>query len=316
MSVGTGTSATGHLQASSAAAAGAPPMVREDARTRPAVASRRGWNWQQSLYHAILWLVALIFFLPVLWIFLAAFKSEGILVSWPPRWVFSPTLANVRNVLTGPNFWPYLIMSFVLSIGAVVIAIVVGFLAAYSFSRFKPTGTNFVMFLLLSVRMVPATAVVVPVFLMYNAFGWTKTFHGMLLFYVMFAIPFSLWILKGFLDGVSLRYDETALVNGGSRMHVIFRVVLPQVKPGLVAAFIFNIIFVWNEFLFNYLLGGKGSTMIPVQLATGAIQGGSTDWTFIASLSLIYMLPPIVAIYLFQKYLLVGMTFGTVRGEV
>ena len=316
MSARVETGTAGHLQASSAAAAGAPPIGRGKARAQTAAASRRGWNWRRSLYHAVLWLVALIFFLPVLWIFLAAFKSEGLLVTWPPRWFFAPTLANVRDVFTGPNFWPYLTMSFVLSIGAVVIAIAVAFLAAYSFSRFKPTGTNFIMFLLLSVRMVPASAVVVPVFLMYNAFGWSKTFHGMLLFYVMFAIPFSLWILKGFLDGVSLRYDETALVNGGSRLHVIFRVVLPQVKPGLVAAFIFNIIFVWNEFLFNYLLGGKGSTMIPVQLATGVVQGGRIDWTFIASLSLIYMLPPIVAIYLFQKYLLVGMTFGTVRGEV
>ena len=87
-------------------------------------------------------------------------------------------------------------------------------------------------------------------------------------------------------------------------------------KPGLVAAAIFNLIFVWNEFLFNYLLGGKGSTMIPVLLATGVTQGGSIDWSFIASISFVYMLPPIVAIYLFQKYLLVGMTFGTVRGEV
>ena len=172
------------------------------------------------------------------------------------------------------------------------------------------------MFLLLSVRMVPASAVVVPIFLMYTAFGWANTLHGMILFYAMFCIPFSLWILKGFLDGVSLRYDETALVNGGSRLHVIFRVVLPQVKPGLVAAAIFNLIFVWNEFLFNYILGGKGTTMIPVLLATGVNQGGSVDWTFIASLSFIYMLPPIVAIFLFQKYLLVGMTFGTVRGEV
>jgi multiple sugar transport system permease protein len=113
-----------------------------------------------------------------------------------------------------------------------------------------------------------------------------------------------------------MRYDETALVNGGSRLHTMIRVVLPQVKPGLVAAFIFNIIFVWNEFLFNYILGGKGTTMIPVLLATGVKQGGMTDWSFVASVSFIYMLPPILAIYLFQKYLLVGMTFGTVRGEV
>lgn len=275
-----------------------------------------GSPWRQRLYYLLLWLVALIFFAPVFWIFLSAFKSTGVLVSPNPVLFFTPTLDNIRGVFEQPNFWTYLRMSFVLSIGAVLIALVVSFLAAYSFSRFKPTGTNFMMFLLLSVRMVPASAVVVPVFLMYTAFGWAKTLHGMLLFYVMFCIPFSLWILKGFLDGVSLRYDETALVNGGSRLHVIFRVVLPQVKPGLVAAAIFNLIFVWNEFLFNYILGGQGTTMVPVLLATGVRQGGGTDWTFVASLALIYTLPPIVAIYFFQKYLLVGMTFGTVRGEV
>ena len=273
-------------------------------------------NWRQHVYHLVLWLSSIAFFLPLLWIFLAAFKTTGNLVKWPPSWIFRPTLDNLRDVIDRPNFWSYLRMSFVLSIGSVTVAIVVAFLAAYSFSRFKPMGTNFLMFLLLSVRMVPAAAVVVPIFMMYNALGWNKTFHGMLLFYTVFGIPFSLWILKGFLDGVSLRYDETALVNGGSRLHIIFRVVLPQVKPGLVAAAIFNLIFVWNEFLFNYILGGKGTTMIPVMLATGVNQGGSVDWTFIASLSLIYMLPPIVAIFFFQRYLLVGMTFGTVRGEV
>lgn len=272
--------------------------------------------WRQRLYYLLLWLVALIFFAPVFWIFLSAFKSTGILVSPNPVLFFAPTLDNIRGVFEQPNFWGYLRMSFVFSIGAVLIALVVSFLAAYSFSRFKPTGTNFLMFLLLSVRMVPASAVVVPVFLMYTAFGWSKTFHGMLLFYAMFCIPFSLWILKGFLDGVSLRYDETALVNGGSRLHVIFRVVLPQVKPGLVAAAIFNLIFVWNEFLFNYILGGQGTTMVPVLLATGVKQGGGTDWTFVASVSLIYTLPPIIAIYFFQRFLLIGMTFGTVRGEV
>ncbi len=273
-------------------------------------------TWRTHLYHLLLWAVALLFFLPVFWIFLAAFKKKGELISWPPQWIFTPTLGNLRDAVDRPNFWDYLRMSFILSFGSVAIAIVIAFLAAYSFSRFKPKGTNFLMFLLLSVRMVPAAAVVVPVFMMYNAFGWTKTVHGMLLFYVMFSIPFSLWILKGFLDGVSLRYDETALVNGGSRLHIIFRVVLPQVKPGLVAAAIFNLIFVWNEFLFNYILGGKGSTMVPVLLATGVNQGGMVDWTFIASISLIYMLPPIIVIFFFQRYLLVGMTFGTVRGEV
>jgi multiple sugar transport system permease protein len=272
--------------------------------------------WRHHVYHLLLWLVALVFFFPVFWIFLAAFKSGGQIISREPVFFFQPTLDNIIRVFADPNFLDYLRMSFILSIGSVLIALAVSFLAAYSFSRYRPTGTNFIMFLLLSTRMVPAPAVVLPIFLMYTALGWSKTFHGMILFYTMFSIPFSLWILKGFLDGVSMRYDETALVNGGSRLHTMFRVVLPQVKPGLVAAFIFNILFVWNEFLFNYILGGKGTTMIPVLLATGANQGGSVDWSFIAAISFIYVLPPILVIFLFQKYLLVGMTFGTVRGEV
>ncbi len=273
-------------------------------------------GWSQGLYHAVLWLIALVFFAPVFWIILAAFKSSGDLVAPEFRFFFTPTLDNIGQVLAAPNFNIRLTMSFVMSIGSVLLAILIAFLAAYSFSRYRPTGTNFIMFLLLSVRMVPAPAVLVPLFLMYSALGWTGSFLGMLFFYVMFSIPFSLWILKGFLDGVSLRFDETALVNGGSRLHAIFKVVLPQVKPGLIAAAIFNLIFVWNEFIFNYILGGQGTTMIPYIFATGLKQGGATDWTFIAALSTIYVLPPIVMIYLFQKYLLVGMTFGTVRGEV
>jgi multiple sugar transport system permease protein len=132
----------------------------------------------------------------------------------------------------------------------------------------------------------------------------------------MFSIPFSVWILKGFIDGISQRFDETALVNGGSWFHVIFRVVLPQVKPGLIAAFIFNLIFVWNEFLFNFIIGGRTTLTIPVALATGTYSQGGVDWTFVSTLTTVYILPPILAIYFFQKYLLVGMTFGTVRGEV
>lgn len=270
----------------------------------------------QVLYYVVLWLISILFFLPVFWIFLSAFKSKDDLLAMPPKWVFTPTLDNLLAMFAGNNFFKYLLNSFVISLTAVLIALVVSFLASYSFSRFQPKGTNFLMFLLLSMRMVPAAAVVVPVFLMYTSLGWKDTHMGIILFYAMFSIPFSVWILKGFIDGVSIRYDETALVNGGSRFHVIFRVVLPQVKPGLIAAFIFNMIFVWNEFLFNFIIGGKKVSTIPVALANGLYTSKGIDWTFIASLSLVYTLPLIIAIYFFQRYLLVGMTFGTVRGEV
>jgi len=273
-------------------------------------------DWRRSVYHVVLWLVSLVFFLPILWIILAAFKTKDDLLAVPVKWAFHPTLDNFVGLVHRHDFFPSLWNSFLISASAVLVAIVVAFLAAYCFSRFKPGATDFLMFLLLSIRMVPAAASVVPVFLMYTALGWKDTFWGVMLFYAMFSIPFSVWILKGFIDGISQRYDETGLVNGGSRVHVMFRVVLPQVRPGLIAALIFNLIFVWNEFLFDFIIGGKKTTTIPVSLVTGSLSQGGVDWTFVATLASVYLVPPVVAIYFFQKYLLVGMTFGTVRGEV
>lgn len=273
-------------------------------------------RWKRGAYYALLWLVALIFFSPVAWIALSSFKTRADLLAVPPKLIFQPTLANYVELLNRPSFLEQLGNSVLISISAVVIAVVVSFLASFCFSRFQPKGTDFLMFLLLSIRMLPGAAVIVPVFLMYVAFGWKDTYSGMILFYAMFSIPFSVWILKGFIDGVSRRFDETGLVMGASWGHIMFRLILPQVVPGLVAAFIFNLIFVWNEFLFNYIIGGRDTTMIPVALSTGLYSSGGVDWTFISTLTTVYLIPPVIAIYVFQKYLLVGMTFGTVRGEV
>lgn len=272
--------------------------------------------FRRGLYYALLWLIVLIFFAPIFWILLAAFKTKSDVLATPPKFVFTPTLNNVIDMLTRPNNLAYFTNSVLISVTSVLIALLVSFLAAYAFSRYKLRSTSFLMFLLLSVRMVPGAASVVPVFQMYTAFSWKDTFWGLTLFYAMFSIPFSVWILKGFIDGVSPRYDETGLVNGASRLHVLFRVVLPQVRPGLIAAFIFNLIFVWNEFLFNFIIGGRDTSMIPVALAVGLNSGGGIDWTYIASLGVAYLILPIIAIFAFQKYLLIGMTFGTVRGEV
>ncbi len=289
-------------------------------------------------YYILLWLIAIIFFLPILWIALASFKTNIEILTIPPKLIFVPTLEQYSNTLFGTgegvsNTIAYFRNSLVLSIGSVLTAIVISFLAAYAFSRYKPRATNFLMFLMLSTRMVPASASIIPIFQMFNAFdiilryvgllgnddSFFRGFPGVFMLYTMFSIPFSLWILKGFIDGVSQRYDETGYINGASRLHVIFKVVLPQVRPGLIAAFIFNLIFVWNEFLFNFILGSTktNTQMIPYALAVGLVSaGGNLNWGYIASLSVLYVLLPMMMIFVFQRYLLVGMTFGTVRGEV
>lgn len=291
-----------------------------------------------ALYYALLWLIAIIFFIPIFWILLASFKTDADILAIPPKLIFTPTLEQHSETIFGTgeglsNTIAYFQNSLMLSICSVLLAIMISFLAAYAFSRFKPRATNFLMFLMLSTRMVPAAASIIPVFQMFNTFDIIlrnagligpdsqvfRGFFGVLILYTMFSIPFSLWILKGFIDGVSQRFDETGFINGASRLHVLFRVVLPQVKPGLIAAFIFNLIFVWNEFLFNFILGSTktNTQMIPYALAVGLFDGGGNlNWGYISSLSVLYLLLPMVMIFLFQKYLLVGMTFGTVRGEV
>ena len=269
-----------------------------------------------GLYYAALWLISLIFFAPIGWIILSSFKTRDNILAVPPKLIFSPTLANYVDLFHRNEIFLQIGNSILLSLGAVIIAVVVSFLAAFCFSRFRPKGTDFLMFLLLSIRMLPGPAVILPVFLMYVGFGWKDSHLWLMLFYAMFSIPFSVWILKGFLDGVSTRFDETGIVNGGSWFHVIFKVVMPQVRPGLIAAFIFNLIFVWNEYLFNFIIGGVNTQNIPYALSVGTYADGGVNWTFISAMTSIYMVVPVMFIYLFQKYLLVGMTFGTVRGEV
>jgi multiple sugar transport system permease protein len=281
-----------------------------------AMATARKSKAKSTVYYIVLWAVALMFFLPVLWIAMTALKSNTDILATPPKLIFQPVLDHIKRVLDEPRTLPYFFNSVWLSVGSVIVAVGVSFPAAYAFSRWKFPFTDFLMFLLLSTRMIPAAAAIIPMFQMFNAFGLRGRF-GMFILYTSFSIPFSVWILKGFIDGVSERFDETAIVSGAGRMHVMFRVILPQVKPGIIAAFIFNLIFVWNEYLFNFVIGGGDTQNIPFGLSVGLLDaGGNVDWGFVAAMSSMYVLVPMVMIFFFQKYLLVGMTFGTVRGDV
>lgn len=178
-------------------------------------------TWRTHLYHVLLWLIALLFFAPVAWIILSSFKTANQILAVPPKLLFTPTLANYVRLFSGASLTHELFNSVIISVLAVVVAAAAAFLAAFSFSRFKPAGTDFLMFLLLSIRMLPGSAAILPVYLMYVGFGWKDTYTGMILFYAMFSIPFAVWILKGFIDGVSPRFDETGLVNGASWLRII-----------------------------------------------------------------------------------------------
>ena len=264
------------------------------------------------IIHAIAILVTFIFIFPILWMILASFKRRVDIFAIPPKWLFVPTLHNYIYTLNR-GFWHPFINSVIMSTTSIIIAIVISLFAAYSFSRFRPSGTDTFMFLILSSRMMPAVAVVIPIFLMYRLFNLVNTYLGMILLYTMFNIPFSLWMLKGFIDQIPREFDQAARADGASTFRLLWDIIVPQLSSALVAVAIFNIIFVWNEFLFAYILTGKQTRTIPVQIVASIYTEKGVDWEYVSSLSTLYILPVLGIVFSLQKYFLRGLTFGTIR---
>lgn len=257
--------------------------------------------------------VTCIYAFPTIWLILTSFKSRIDIFSIPPKFIFKPSLENYAYAIQRGNFWRVLFNSVFISFTSVFLAVVLTIFAAYAISRIRFKGSGFVMFLILSFRMMPAAVVVIPMFLLYRVLRLVNTYPGMILLYTAFSVPFSMWMIKSFMDEVPRHLDDAALSDGASVPRIIFDIILPQLGPALVSVLLFNLIFVWNEFLFAYILTGIETRTIPAQIAVGVYTDKGVDWEYISSLSTIFVSPILVMIFWLQKYLIRGLTFGTVK---
>jgi multiple sugar transport system permease protein len=250
---------------------------------------------------------------PIYWVAAASFKTELALYAKPPQWLFTPILDNYRRVLYNIPFFEYLTNSLVIAIGTTVGSLVLGTLAGYGFARFRFRGSGTVRFLVLVTRMAPRMVLVVPYFLLMQRLGLLDTYTGLLIAYVSFALPFSIWLLIGFFMDVPIEVEEAAMIDGCSRVGVLLRIVIPIAAPGLVVAAIFAFLVSWNEFLFALILGGVESKTLPVVIA-----GLNTDvgplYGEMSAAAVMVMLPNIVMTLVLQRYLVRGLTLGAVKG--
>ncbi|HHY45789.1 MAG TPA: carbohydrate ABC transporter permease [Firmicutes bacterium] len=258
-------------------------------------------------------IITIAYSLPILWLVMTSFKSRIDIFAVPPKFIFRPTLTNYIYTINRGLFWGPLLNSVIMSVVSVLLAVALTIFAAYAISRFNVKGSQLIMFMVLSLRMMPAAVVVIPMFLLYRLLGLVNNYIGMILLYAMFSIPFSLWMLKGFIDEVPRQFDDAALADGASVLQVLRDVILPQLGPAIATVIIFNMIFVWNEFLFSYILTGVETRTIPVQIALGIYTDKGVDWEYVSALSTIYIVPIVIAVFALQKSLLRGMTFGTIR---
>jgi multiple sugar transport system permease protein len=305
---------------------------------------------RHNLRAVIVVILALILLIPIFVMIMTAFKARSDVVSVPPRLIFEPSLEgfvflfteravvsrgrieefqkaaeagelnlaeriafNSGQQITGPSdYVRRLINSLIIAGISTVLAVVLGFFAAYAFSRFDIPGKGDLMFFILSTRMLPAVVVTIPLFLMYRQLGLHDTHLGMILLYTVFNLSLAVWLLKGFIDEIPMEYEEAALVDGYTRMQAIFKIVLPQAMTGIAATAVFCLIFAWNEYAFALMLTSDTARTAPPSIATMLGRGG-IEWSAIAAGSLGFLIPVVFVVFLLRDYLLRGVTFGAVR---
>jgi multiple sugar transport system permease protein len=255
---------------------------------------------------------ALLFFLfPIFWVSLMTIKSPDEYFSNPPVWIPAGiNWSHFEQIVTNKSILS-LGRSLTVTSASTLLALVIACPAAYSLARFKTGGHNFA-FWILSQRFLPPVAVVFPIFLLFRALKWVDTYHGLIVLYTTFNLPFVVWMMRGYFRDVPVEVEESAMVDGASRWRVLWAISVPLAAPGLVATAVFTFIFSWNEFLFALVLTRVNTVTMPVAL-TSYFGAQSAFWGEASALSLAATLPIVMLTLLMQRHLVAGLTLGAVK---
>ncbi len=260
---------------------------------------------------ALVVIAIFVMLIPIIWIFLAAFKNH--VDVYQLKLFFTPTLDNFATVFEPPYLLgPKLLNSTLVALATVAVAIPVATMAAYGFSRFRLIGETAMLVVILATQFVPAVVIILPFFVMFRDIGLLDTRIGLILVNLAIVMPFAIWMIKGFIDGIPLDTEEAAMVDGSSRLGVIRDIVLPMAAPGLLTAGIFCFIIAWNEFLFALILTNKHSVTLPIGLALFKGEEGDL-WNLLSAAGIIIMAPMFVLALIIREYFVRGMTMGAVR---
>jgi multiple sugar transport system permease protein len=277
-----------------------------------------GWGW--TLLAGV---ISFIYFLPVLWIVLTAFKTHNDALAIPPKWLFTPTLENFVQVFSraysvdaaavDTGFDRFFFNSIFIAGSSVLLALIIGTLAAYGFSRRPLRGNDTYLFIILTTRMLPPIVVIIPIFLMFRISGLSGTYLGIILLYTAFNLPFTVWMMKSFFDELAPEVEDAARMDGSSETRVFLKICMPQVTAGLAATAVFGLILTWNEFLFALLLTGVETRTVPVAMAQTIGGDIGVRWGLLAAIVCLFLIPVFFVTFVLQNQLLRGVTFGTIR---
>jgi multiple sugar transport system permease protein len=267
---------------------------------------RLAWRYLAALA------ITAFFLFPIYWLFMIAFKTPEEIFASPPAWYpQSLQLGNFAVLFKdgdAATVWNSLVVAGI----STIIAMLLGTIAAYSIARFRTGGDNLAIWII-SQRMVPPIVIVFPVFLLYVWLGWVDSYLGLIVLYTAFNLPYVIWMMRGYIEDIPLELEESALVDGCTRLEVLWKVVFPMARAGLFATAVFTFVFAWNDFIFALVLTRSNVTTFPVQV-THYFGGQSNFWAKIAAMSVLGTLPIFFAVAMLQRYLVRGISLGAVKG--
>jgi len=274
--------------------------------------------WQRSkqlLFDATGIAVAALMLFPIYWMVATAFKPGRDILALTPKWFPSPfTLQNFRDAIARPFFLEDVRNSVIIVAVMLALALAIAFLAAVGTARFGFKGRTAFLVMIIGVQMVPLNALIIPLYLMLDSVGQVDALPGVIAVYLAAVLPFMVWTLRGFVANIPVELEESAMIDGCTRVGAFLRITFPLVGPGLVATAIFGFIQAWNEYIIAYvLLSSPTNQTLTVWLASFTTNHGPEWGPLMAGATLTGL--PVVAFFLvLQRYLAGGLTAGAVKG--
>ena len=267
----------------------------------------------------LLGVAALLFYLlfPFYWTIVSSLKTSSQLFATPINYIPpTPQWENYAQVFKSQPFAQFLLNSFFVAGGTTLMSLLIGMFAAYSLGRFDFNGRKPIYYATLAVAMFPQISVLGGLFVLIRSLGLYDTVWGLMLSYMIFTLPFTIWILTGFVREIPAELEEAAFIDGATPFQTLSKVLLPMMAPGLVTAGLLAFIQAWNEFLFalTYTVG-QNSRTVPVAIAFfSGTSSFELPWNLITAASVVVTLPLIVLVLIFQQRIVAGLTAGSVKG--
>ena len=250
--------------------------------------------------------------LPPFWMIITSIKTGRDVFSIPPKWLFIPSLENYKVIFSSSAFSKVVLNTVIVASFATVITQLFGSMAAFSISRYH-TGGKPMLYGTLIMRVLPPVVIALPLFIMFAKLGIIDTIEGLILAYVGFLLPNTIWLLISFFDGIPKSIEEAARIDGCSNLYSFLHISLPLARSGMIVTSVYNITGAWNHFFYALILAPTKTRALSVE-ASQYVGEYVVQWGQIAAIASVLILPPAILIFIIQKHLVGGLTLGGVKG--